>query len=228
MASKENKLKDGTKKPAAKTAAKQNVFSRSFNAVKLFLENKQLHAITGSFLILFSIFLFISFISYFYNWAIDFSLVNSPDANPDYPVSNHGGGLGAKIVNRLIYNGFGITSFLIPVLILIFGIRITFKISLLPFGKIAKHSLFFFYWLPLTLSYFWKQDEFYGGAVGRMVNNQLAIHIGPAGIILLIIFSALVYTVLIFSLSFENLKNIFTSKPTEEGEDQTELAKKQN
>ncbi|MGE0638254.1 MAG: DNA translocase FtsK 4TM domain-containing protein [Bacteroidia bacterium] len=211
MASKENKLKGETKKPVEKKPAKENVFKRSFSAVKLFLENKQLHAITGSFLILFAGFLLVSFISYFYNWAIDFSAVTSE--NPDTGVANKGGWLGAKLVHRLIYSGFGITSFIIPFLLLLLGIRITFKVALLPFGKIAKHSIFFFYWLPLTLSYFLTEDEFGGGSVGRMLNNKLALYIGSAGAILLIIFSALVYSVLVFSLSFEN---VFARKPKEE------------
>ncbi|MCG3165104.1 MAG: hypothetical protein POELPBGB_00865 [Bacteroidia bacterium] len=211
MASKENKLKSETKKPAEKKPAKENVFSRWFNAVKLFFENKQLHAITGSFLILFAGFLLVSFISYFYNWAIDFSAVTSDTA--DTNVANKGGWLGAKLVHRLIYSGFGITSFIIPFLLLLLGIRITFKIALLPFGKIAKHSIFFFYWLPLTLSCFLTRDEFWGGSVGRMMNNKLALYIGSAGIILLIVFSALVYAVLVFKLSFEN---IFARQPKEE------------
>jgi S-DNA-T family DNA segregation ATPase FtsK/SpoIIIE len=211
MASKENKLKGETKKPVEKKPAKENVFKRSFTAVKLFLENKQLHAITGVFLILFAGFLLVSFVSYFYNWAIDFSSVTSESS--DTTVANKGGSLGAKLVHRLIYSGFGITSFIIPLLLLLMGIRITFKIALLPFGKIAKHSIFFFYWLPLTFSYFLTEDEFWGGSVGRMLNNKLSLYIGSAGVILFIIFSALVYSILVFRLSFEN---IFAPKPKEE------------
>jgi S-DNA-T family DNA segregation ATPase FtsK/SpoIIIE len=211
MASKENKLKGETKKPVEKKPAKENVFKRWFTAVKLFLENKQLHAITGAFLILFAGFLVVSFVSYFYNWAIDFSAVTSE--TPETTVQNKGGWLGAKLVHRLIYSGFGITSFIIPFLLLLLGIRITFKVALLPFGKIAKHSIFFFYWLPLTLSYFLTEDEFWGGSVGRMLNNKLALYTGSAGVILLIIFSVLVYSVLVFSLSFEN---VFARKPKEE------------
>jgi S-DNA-T family DNA segregation ATPase FtsK/SpoIIIE len=211
MASKENKLKGETKKPVEKKPAKENVFKRWFTGVKLFLENKQLHAITGAFLILFAGFLIVSFVSYFYNWAIDFSAVTSE--TPETTVQNKGGWLGAKLVHRLIYSGFGITSFIIPFLLLLLGIRITFKVALLPFGKIAKHSIFFFYWLPLTLSYFLTEDEFWGGSVGRMLNNKLALYTGSAGVILLIIFSVLVYSVLVFSLSFEN---VFARKPKEE------------
>lgn len=211
MASKENKLKGEPKKPVEKKPAKENVFKRWFTAVKLFLENKQLHAIIGSFLILFAGFLLVSFVSYFYNWAIDFSAVTSE--TPDTTVQNKGGWLGAKLVHRLIYNGFGITSFIIPFLLLLLGIRITFKVALLPLAKIAKHSIFFFYWLPLTLSYFLTQDEFWGGSIGRMLNNKLELYVGSAGVILLIIFSVLVYSVLVFSLSFEN---VFTRKPKEE------------
>jgi S-DNA-T family DNA segregation ATPase FtsK/SpoIIIE len=211
MASKENKLKGEPKKPVEKKPVKENVFKRWFTDVKLFLENKQLHAITGSFLILFAGFLLVSFVSYFYNWAVDFSAVTSE--NPNTEVANKGGWLGAKLVHRLIYSGFGVTSFIIPFLLLLLGIRITFKVALLPLAKIAKHSIFVFYWLPLTLSYFLTQDEFWGGSVGRMLNNKLALYIGSAGVILLIIFSALVYSVLVFSLSFENL---FARKPKEE------------
>lgn len=157
-------------------------FSNAGLLPKLFLENKQLHAITGSFLILFAGFLLVSFVSYFYNWAIDFSAVTSE--TPDTTVQNKGGWLGAKLVHhRLIYSGFGITSFIIPFLLLLLGIRITFKVALLPLAKIAKHSIFVFYWLPLTLSYFLTQDEFWGGSVGRVLNNKLTLYVGSAGVI---------------------------------------------
>ncbi len=75
MASKENKLKDGTKKTETKPSGKKNSFSRFFQSVVLFFEDKRLHAIVGSFLILFSIFLLVSFVSYFYNWETDFSAI---------------------------------------------------------------------------------------------------------------------------------------------------------
>lgn len=217
MAAKENTLKNGSKKSSGKTA-KDNIFKRSYNAVALFLQNKQLHAISGSFIILFSVFLLVSFISYFFSWAEDFSLVSTPEEIPADLINNKGGFWGAKLVHRLIYSGFGITSFLIPLLLLLIGVRITFKVTLLPLGKILRHSLFFFYWLPLTFSYFIGKDEFFGGAVGRLMKLQLMSQVGTAGTILLIIFSALVYSVLVFNLSFENLKNAFVKEKTEEDE----------
>jgi len=222
MATKENKLKDGTKKPAGKTPAKENIFKRFFSAIKIFFENKQLHAITGTFLVIASLFLFISFSSYFHysnlntpNWGSDLSIITSPDQifNPDVKAENLMGKLGAWTAHLFIYRWFGIASYLIALVILVAGIKIALKITFINFWKLLRHSILFLYWLPLTLSFLFTKYAMLGGGAGIYMNKHLGTLFGSPGILMLIIFSALVYCVLVFSLSFENLKNIFATQP---------------
>lgn len=222
MASKENKLKGETKKPVEKKPAKENVFKRWFTAIKLFLENKQLHAITGVLLIIISVFLFIAFSSYFLNsnlntpnWGSDQSIITTPSQlfSPAVKAENHAGKLGAWTAHLFIYRWFGVASYLIAFILLVTGIRITFKIAFINLGKLVKHSILYLYWLPLTLSFVFGKYALLGGGVGLYMNQHISTLFGTIGTLLLIIFSALVYSVLVFSLSFEN---VFAGKPKQE------------
>ncbi|HEU0064472.1 MAG TPA: DNA translocase FtsK 4TM domain-containing protein, partial [Flavisolibacter sp.] len=81
---------------------------------------------TGSLLI--SIFLFISFVSYLFTWQEDQSQVINKgvsflfDNNKESQVSNLLGRLGAYSAHNLIYNGFGIASFLFCTFFFVLGI----------------------------------------------------------------------------------------------------------
>ena len=74
--------------------------------------------VLGYTLLFTSIVLFISFISYMFNWKVDQSNVNSL-FDRDVQVENILGKVGASISHFFIFKLFGIGSFVIPVILLL-------------------------------------------------------------------------------------------------------------
>ena len=74
-----------------------------FEGIKSFFKSRQTQTIFGLFVMLFSIFLFTSFISYLFNWQDDQSqLAKFADKNVN--VKNLLGKLGASLSHFFIYN----------------------------------------------------------------------------------------------------------------------------
>ena len=83
--------------------------------------SKQNKIILGSLLMLFSIALFFSFISFYFNWQDDQSLLSEfKDRNE--LAKNLLNKFGASISHFFMYKGFGVASLIIPFLICITGI----------------------------------------------------------------------------------------------------------
>ena len=80
-----------------------------FQKTKTFFGSRQTQTIIGLFIALFSIFLFVSFISYLFNWQQDQSqLSNFTDKS--IAVKNMLGKIGASISHFFIYQNFGIAA----------------------------------------------------------------------------------------------------------------------
>ena len=78
-------------------------------------------------LILTSIYLLIAFISFFFQWKADDSLIsgrNLSDVITDKKINNSIGGLGAYIANLFIKLWFGIAAFFIPLFSLLAGLKV--------------------------------------------------------------------------------------------------------
>ena len=123
------------------------------NGIISFFKNKQTHLIFGVFLMLFSIFLLISFASFFSNWQADQSLLNQfTERNQD--AKNLLGKMGAQISHFFIYKGFGISSFILPLLLFFTGLVAAFNLQLKLLRKVWFWGLIFTLWLSLVLGFF--------------------------------------------------------------------------
>ena len=91
--------------------------SNSFVAA---LKSRQTQIIIGSFFILFSVFLCIAFISFFFSWQEDQSILGEL-SNKSIASRNLLGKIGAALGDFFIYRGFGISAFVIPYLLCVFG-----------------------------------------------------------------------------------------------------------
>ena len=98
------KRKTSTKTPLNSSENKPNIFA--------FFKSRQAQTILGTFLILFSAFLCIAFISFFFNWQEDQSALTEL-ANKTVRSKNLLGKIGASLSNFFIYKGFGIAAFII-------------------------------------------------------------------------------------------------------------------
>ncbi len=184
----------------------------------------------GLFLVLFSFFLLISFISYLFTWQNDQDKLAYSFTeyffDSSIVVENWLGKLGAALAHQFIYKWFGIISFLFVLLFLITGAALSIRVSFLPIIKTYKHSFFHIIWWSVALGFFSTLNPILGGAFGYHINNWLVSFAGNVGAGAILIFTASIYAIVTFSLNIENIKNLFKSDEEEIEEDTNEDVEK--
>ena len=155
--------------------------------------------ILGYILLFLSVILFISFISYMYNWKVDQSSIGNL-LNRSVEVENILGKIGASISHFFIYNLFGISSFIFPVILFISSYYLLFNKKILELIKRINWLLILTIWMTLLTGYISNYFPIQTGIVGFEINSFLKTYIGMTGIILIICF--------IFILSIAILWNI--------------------
>ena len=167
----------------------------------------------GVFLILFSIILFASMISYFNTWKVDQSELDSFfELNSES--KNIARKFGSIISHFLIYKMFGIASFIFSFLFFISGI--TFFAGAKSKKLIDKWfwGLYMMIWISIFTSFNFS-DKLYGGSIGLEVIDVITVYIGEIGIISMLIFGLIYFLVIFFKIRPENiynfLKNYFIS-----------------
>lgn len=154
----------------------------------------------GVFLIIIAIILLLSFISYYISGANDQSQVNQL-ADRNVVVENWLGKFGAWLAQMIVYQGFGVASFLFVKIIFMFG---AYLVVDLPLAKLRK-SLFWDLFLVLTISILfgllWDVMPFMSGVVGYEINSFISDYIGTIGTVLLLILNIVIF--LIFKLKVD-------------------------
>ncbi len=103
-----------------------------------FLRDERFKMTLGIFFILFSLYLYLAFISYFFTWKTDQSFEWSRVfSGPEVMVDNWAGKFGAFLANKFINHWFGIASAALPFILLIIGLRLI-NIRTLPLGKTGR------------------------------------------------------------------------------------------
>ena len=159
----------------------------------------------GVFLILFSIILFASMISYFNTWKVDQSELDSFfELNSES--KNIARKFGSIISHFLIYKMFGIASFIFSFLFFISGI--TFFAGAKSKKLIDKWfwGLYMMIWISIFTSFNFS-DKLYGGSIGLEVIDVITVYIGEIGIISMLIFGLIYFLVIFFKIRPENIYN---------------------
>ncbi len=200
--------KKAKSKSGKKTSLKAGKITERLNKIGEFVDSPRFKIISGLALLVFSLFLIISFISFIFTGRNDFNEIQGRGLwdflfVADVQVENWMGNLGAAVSHVFIYKWFGISSFLIPFLIFILGFRVLFKIQLLPWNKTVRHSSFLILWICLTTGFIFFESEykFTYGQVGYFLNDWFHRVIGGIGTGFFIAFSLLSYIVLNFNVS---------------------------
>ncbi|MDR0348510.1 MAG: DNA translocase FtsK [Tannerella sp.] len=122
-----------------------------------------------------AVLMLLAFVSYFFTWKSDQSFEWSQVVSGSkVRVENWAGKAGAWLSNSLINNGFGIASFLIPLVLSVAGFRLL-KIRLLPLGKTVKISAVALILVSLVLGYlFGSAGGFLGSGPGGSYGYFLA------------------------------------------------------
>ena len=184
----------------------KNIFS--FNKKKKKSEiSSSKRLFIGSTLIIISIFLFISVISYFFNGYIDQSSINY-FINEEIESANYFGKLGAYISHFLVYMGFGIASLILPILIFISSLHIMLSVKN---KNLYKRWLWGFYLLFFFSIFFGtvKQESIYSGVIGFEITEFLKVYIKNIGIIFLLIFMFILYITIRLDFGINNIISVY-------------------
>ncbi len=199
------------KKKKATTKKKRN------NRVVNFFKSKQTHLIFGVFLTLLSVFLLVSFVSFFSNWQADQSQLEVFTDRIN-ETKNSLGKIGAQISHFLIYKGFGIAAFGLPILLFFTGMVAIFHLPLKQVRKMWFWGITSMFWLSLALGFFFTSNALLAGVVGYEMNDFLNDFIGRVGVFLLLLFSLLAVLIFRLKLTPEMLKEkLPKKKPTADG-----------
>jgi len=173
--------------------------------------SKQNKIILGSLLMLFSIALFFSFVSFYFNWQEDQSLL-SQFSNRNEQAKNLLNKFGASVSHFFIYKGFGIASIIITFLLFISGLSLFF--SLEKKGNLKKWiwGLVFMIWISIALGFFAKTKPLLGGLVGYEMNDFLQDYTGKIGVFLLLLFGLVIILVRLFGFTPERVISYFKQK----------------
>ncbi|PQJ73494.1 FtsK/SpoIIIE family DNA translocase [Polaribacter butkevichii] len=195
------KRKTSTKTPLNSSENKPNIFA--------FFKSRQAQTILGTFLILFSAFLCIAFISFFFNWQEDQSALTEL-ANKTVRSKNLLGKIGASLSNFFIYKGFGIAAFIIAFQIFLTGSYILVKKKLAAIIISWNWGLIAMLWISISLGFVHDNYAILSGIVGFEINEYLHAFIGNTGLVILLTFLLITYLVVRYKVTFdkhiENLK----------------------
>lgn len=188
-----------------KTNSRRKTSTKKPNRIVSFFKSQQTHLVFGIFIFSSSIFLFISFYSFLQHWKEDQSILESFD-DKAFEANNLLGKLGATISDALVFDGFGIATFILPLLLFFTGLYIILNISVKRMRRYWLSGLLAMIWLSICMAYAKPETPILGGKVGFELNEFLQVYIGRIGVLLSLIVSFLVFIIAKFSITPQNIK----------------------
>ncbi len=174
------------------------------------LKDRRLHLAVGFFLIVAALYLLIAFVSFLFNGLADQSVVasvlTSDVKSAGLEIKNWLGLVGATAAYLFIFRWFGVASFLIPPLLLVWGTRIVFRQRMVSPHRAFQWVAFFLVWTSLLLGYaVYRQAAvaewgFLGGGLGYEMAVLSSSLIGW-GTFLLLLLALAVFLVFFFDIA---------------------------
>ena len=199
----------------AKNTYKSNTFKKKQKQPKKefkfnFFGDQKFILAFGFFLIVLSLFLFTSMLSYLFTYQADQSVVEAIDNTEvraaGLEAENWLGLFGAIISYFFVFKWFGIAAFLIPPFLFISGYKLVFKKEVLSPISVFKFVFFFIFWISLLMGYLtFNQDQintwsFLSGGIGFELAFLFDSLMGW-GTYLVLIFSLLVFVIYAFDIT---------------------------
>jgi S-DNA-T family DNA segregation ATPase FtsK/SpoIIIE len=207
---------------------KEEVGSKLTDKLSQKWDKERATTITGAILILFSFYCFLACISYLFTWQEDQSQILNKgffdfifQENKEN-VSNWIGKTGAWISHLFIFSWFGLSSFVIPFIIFLFGVKMVSNYQILPIKKTTIQFSVWMVWSSLFLGFFSSKINFIGGSFGYYTNHWLLFTFGKFGALLFTLVALYILLVVLhnpnFSQFFAKIFSILSKD--EEDEDQ--------
>jgi S-DNA-T family DNA segregation ATPase FtsK/SpoIIIE len=178
-----------------------------------FAISKQNKIILGSLLMLFSVALFFSFISFYFTWQDDQSLL-SEFADRNEEAMNLLNKFGAAVSHFAMYRGFGLASLIVTALLFTTGLYMFLSLSNKGLLKKWIWGLLFMIWISIALGFFAANRPLLGGLVGYEMNDFLQDYTGKLGVFLLLLFGLIFIVVRLFKVSPDEIMAYLNQKRT--------------
>jgi len=164
--------------------------------------------ITGAVFILIALFLFISFISYFFTWSDDESQIRNQGISilfdKSVSVKNLLGVLGAATSYFFIKQGFGAASLLICTFFFVVGVNLLFSQKVFSVWRNLRYVVVGVLVICVSLAFVFGNSGFsYGGGVGQMISDWLVRFLGNVGTAALLFVAFLAYIIWQFNPVFK-------------------------
>ena len=138
-------------------------------------------------------------LSFFFSWSSDQSEIKTIfDSSSE--IKNIGKKFGLLISYYMIYKGFGLGAILIPSLVFLIGISLTFNSGL---DKILNRSIFLLLcmvWISLFSSYIFS-NNIYGGIFGYEIKSIIIEFMGDLGLISILVFGFISFLIIKFKIT---------------------------
>ena len=197
------KRKPSIEKTADNTERKPSIFA--------FLMTKQTQTIFGSFLMLFSVFLCIAFVSFFFNWQEDQSTIHQL-SNRVVKSENLLGKIGANLGHFFIYKGFGIAAFIVSFQLFSTGFSILLKRKLSKIIISWNWGLTAMLLVSISLGFLHEKFALISGIIGFEINQYSQDFVGKTGLIIFLIFFFIAYIVARYKVNFDGFINRLKQK----------------
>lgn len=206
------------KKPVSK---KKKKVAKQSGLVRFF-KSQQTHLVFGVLVFSSAIFLLISFYSFFQHWKSDQSVLEQFDSKR-YPAKNLLGKVGAQLSDYLVFDGFGLATFILPILLFFTGLYIILNIPVRKMYKPWLHGMMAMLWLSISLAHFVPEQELLGGRVGFELNAFSEIYLGSIGVGIVLILGLLVYLIVQLRLTPERIKAMIPKRKPKVKKQSTEF-----
>lgn len=191
-----------------RTKSKSSKTTKTANKKVSFTLSKQNKIIFGSLLIVLSIALFFSFMSFYFTWQEDQSML-SQFADRNAEASNLLNKFGANVSHFFMYKGFGLASFTFPFLLAITGLYLFLGLNTKRLVSKWIWGLVGVIWGAVALGFFAADFPLLGGLIGYEINDFLQDYTGKIGVFLIVVFVLMVILVQLFNFTPEGFANFF-------------------
>lgn len=172
--------------------------------------SRQQQIILGSFLFFLGIALFFSFVSYLFTWKIDQSILTDI-TNRETPTANWLSKFGAAVSHFFMYKGFGVSAFIITILLTISGVYYFFDYTKARLRQFWFWGILVMLWLSVFFGFFYEKNDILGGRVGYEINDYLQDYLGLIGTSFVMVFLAIAYAVIRLKLTPDKVSSFFKS-----------------
>ena len=175
------------------------------------LKKRQREILLGGFLIVISLLLGLSFVSFYFSWQADQSTLEA-FTDPKVSSQNLFNKLGALISHFFIYQLFGIGAFVLVYLVLRTGLSYFFNTPKNELLNRWSWGMLHMLWLSLFFGFFYDSAPLLSGTLGYEVHAFLSAYIGRLGILLVLFLMGLCLLVLRWKVTPEAVLAFWNSK----------------